>query len=108
MIRVVCLFLMLFAVAAPARADDAHDLIARYFAWRGGPAYERLTTVRTEAELKAGGLTGTTREWRERAGRTRDEFDLGPIKGSSAVAEPAWRESAGVVESTPQSSVRDT
>lgn len=108
MTRVLCLFLALLALAAPARADEAQDLIAKYFAWRGGAAYEQLTTTRTDADLKAGGLNGTTREWRERAGRTRDEYDLGPIKGSAATAAASWRESEGVVEDMPASAVRDT
>ena len=109
MIRVLCLVLMLFAFAAPqARAGELEDLIDKHFAWRGGAAYERLQSVRLEADLKAAGLTGTTNEWRERSGRSRDEYDLGgAVKGSSAIAEDAWSEASGVVEPMPANNARD-
>lgn len=107
--RVLCLFLLLFAFAAPqARADELQSLIDRHLAWRGGAAFEALKTTQTDADLKAGGLAGTTREWRDRSGRVRDEYDLGALKGSSAIADQAWQESEGVVESLPASGVTDS
>ncbi len=109
MTRVLWLFLLLFAFAAPqAHADELQDLVDRHFAWRGGAAYERLTTIRLTADVKAGGLTGVTEEWRERSGRVLDTLDLGPVKASSAVAEDSWSESSGVVDDMPATSVRDT
>jgi hypothetical protein len=59
-----------------------------HIAWRGGAAFERLQSIYVEADVRMDGLTGTTREWRERGGRTRDELDLGPTK-AVAVISPA-------------------
>ncbi|HEX8232077.1 MAG TPA: aspartyl protease family protein [Caulobacteraceae bacterium] len=109
MMRVLALFALVLSLAAPARAEELGGLIDRYFAWRGGSAYERMTSYRLDADFKAAGLTGTTSEWRAEDGRTRDEYELGPNKGSAAIgAEDAWGESNGVVDSAAELNVRDT
>lgn len=76
------------AAAATAEPANAQQLIQRHIAWRGGPAFERLQSVYLVADVDADGMTGVTREWRERGGRTRDELDLGITKGI-AVTTPA-------------------
>jgi aspartyl protease len=108
MTRVLCLFLILIAFAAPAAtAGELETLVDRHVAWRGGAAYEGLQSIRLHAEFKAGGLIGVTDEWRERAGRSRDVYELGPVKGSSAVAADSWSESGGVLDDMSAASVTE-
>jgi hypothetical protein len=61
---------------APAERGQVEELVARHIAWRGGAAFERLRSVYLEADITVDGMTGITREWRERSGRTRDELEL--------------------------------
>ncbi len=70
------------AAPTPVETQDltTQQLVARALAWRGGEAFERLRTTYTEADIDTDGMKGTTREWRERGGRTRDELDLGVTK----------------------------
>ena len=77
------------AVEAGPTEPAAAELAARYLAWRGGEAFDRLHSVYIVADIDAAGMKGVTREWRERGGRTRDELDLGVTRGvqvSTAVA----------------------
>lgn len=75
-------------VAQPAAAVTAADprveeLVDRYVAWRGGEAFERLQSVYLVADIDYQGMKGSTREWRQRSGHARDEYDLGVLHGVS-------------------------
>jgi hypothetical protein len=79
---------------APAGASrpalTAADLVARYIAWRGGAAFERLSSIHMVLTLPG----GQRREsWLARDGRSRIETDFGPAGlRQVAVAGPtgAW------------------
>ncbi|HEX8704358.1 MAG TPA: aspartyl protease family protein [Myxococcaceae bacterium] len=66
--------------SAEARDPGVEALVDRYTAWRGGAAFERLQSIYLVADIESMNLKGLTREWRERSGRTRDEFELGPLQ----------------------------
>lgn len=110
MLRVLCLALALIA-AAPAHADELSELVDRYVAWRGGAAYERLNGLQLEAEMHGAGAVGPARIWRDRSGRLREEYDLGPLKGASAVGRDprvdSWQERNGVVEDMSEAAAED-
>jgi hypothetical protein len=102
------------AMAAPAPASseqikpDASTLAVRYIAWRGGAAFDKLQSFHVVADIEAEGLKGETREWRERSGRTRDEWDLGPLKGESVRTLTAgWNKGEALVRSVGHFTLQD-
>jgi hypothetical protein len=80
------------AASSPASFDgQVEELVERHIAWRGGEAFERLQSVYLEADVTMDGMTGVTREWRERSGRTRDELDLGVTKAVAVnTSDQGW------------------
>lgn len=86
MIRACALALALALSAAPACADPLGDVVARYIAWRGGPAFEQLKSISEKGAVESSGLHGTGAFWAERGGRSRIDLDLGPLKQSQGVA----------------------
>jgi len=96
-----CLFFLSAALLLPAcatapampprdsvvQSDSAQQLLQRHLAWRGGAAFENLTSVHIVADVDTDGMKGVTREWRERSGRSRDELDLG-VTSAVAVHTP--------------------
>lgn len=70
--------------AAPAFADDPSAVLARYRAWRGGEAFERLSAVRAEGTIAASGLSGAITLIAEADGDLRRDVDLGVIRNGSA------------------------
>ena len=93
--------------ATPDRSAEA--LIARYVDWRGGEAFERLQSVYLVADLQYQEMKGTTREWRERSGRARDEYDLGVVHGLS-IRTPAggWNKDEALVSPIGRFELEDT
>ncbi len=101
--------LALIALApAPARADPASDLVDRYVAWRGGAAFERLTSVHEKGRVESSGLEGALEFWMERGGRQRSDADLGVLKNTSVIAGGAsWDTTAsGQIETSAEADVR--
>lgn len=64
------------AMPAAAFADPAGDAIARYVAWRGGPAFESATGLRIRGTTDNGRFQGTI-ERRVEAGRLVERISLG-------------------------------
>jgi hypothetical protein len=78
-------FLLFCAQAStPAvAASTAESVLARAKQSSGGPAWDRVTTLHTEASLATSGLTGTTAAFDDLVhGRTLDRFTLGPASGA--------------------------
>jgi hypothetical protein len=112
------LTVLLLSLAAPQPAGAVQQrvqrdprvdsLVERYIAWRGGSAFERLRSIFTVAEVDMDGLKGLTREWRERAGRTRDEVDLGVTKGLSVrTLTSGWNKDEALVSPVSHYDVQD-
>lgn len=112
MIRPPCLaasIAVLVGVAATsARADQVSDLVDRYVAWRGGAAFEHLTSVHEKGRVEAAGLSGPLEVWMERRGRQRSDADLGALKSTSVVAgDASWDTTqSGQIESAAEGQVR--
>jgi hypothetical protein len=96
------------AFAAPARADQVSDLVDRYVAWRGGAAFEHLTSVHEKGRIEAAGLQGSVEIWSERGGRQRSDVDLGVLKNTSVFAGAAsWdTTTSGQIETSAEADVR--
>ena len=96
--------------AAPVRADPLSDLVDRYVAWRGGSAFERLTSVHESGALETGGLKGTFETWTERGGRQRTQYDLDVVKQTSVIdAARSWDTSpSGQVENAADADITDS
>ncbi len=74
---------LLLAFAQVACADDAGDLFARFRAASGGAQWDKVTSLRTEGTLAAGGLQGSFEATQDLAtGRSNDRYKLGPIEGA--------------------------
>jgi len=101
MIRAVVLSIALVGIAPAAHADELSDLIERYIEWRGGAAFEHLSSLEFKAAVETAGLRGTQAVWASRDGRLRVDTDLGVLKQSQVIAPTgAWDTSpSGQVES---------
>lgn len=60
-------------------SHDLAALVARHLAWRGGEALLATRALRIEGSLRVSGLTGRIVRWYDRAGRVREDMDLGPF-----------------------------
>lgn len=97
------------APAPPVRPDDVSVLVSRYIAWRGGPAYEAVTSIHEQGTTEAAGLGGSFDRYASRDGRERRSFTLGGFNGSSAVLPAgSWSENNGVVLDMPAAAVLDS
>lgn len=95
--------------AATAADPRVEELVDRYVAWRGGEAFERLQSVYLVADLEYQEMKGSTREWRDRRGRTRDEFDLGVVHGVSVQTPSAgWSKDEALVSPIGRFELEDT
>lgn len=96
--------------ATPTAVDPrVEKLVERYIAWRGGEAFERLRSVYLVADLDYQGMKGSTREWRERGGRARDEYDLGVVHGLSVRTPSAgWDKGEAMVSPIGRFELEDT
>jgi hypothetical protein len=96
------LVLVLLGIAtAPARADPLADLVDRYVAWRGGPAFEHLSTVHVRAKLESAGLSGVAESWVARDGRQRGVVDLGVVRQTQVISPASsW-------DTTPSGQIQD-
>jgi hypothetical protein len=93
----------------PARNRAVEQLVDNYIRWRGGRAYEQLRSFYVVADVDTEGLKGTTREWRERDGRTRDELDLGVTKGVYVRTRTAgWNKDEALVRPVGHFTIQDT
>ncbi len=79
MIRTSMLVLAITLTAGATRADALSDLVDRYVAWRGGPAFEQLQTIHESGAMEASGLHGKVDVWSSRTGQ-RIDIDLGVFK----------------------------
>ena len=108
MIHGILLALLLATPAPRARPDDVSVLVGRYIAWRGGAAYEAITSIHEKGTLESAGLHGTFERYAGRDGRERQSFTLGGFEGSSAVLPTgSWGENNGVVQDMPDAAVLD-
>jgi hypothetical protein len=89
--RAFALALACSALASGARADALSDLVDRYVAWRGGPAFERLQTLHQSGAIDTAGLHGTFDSWMSRDSRQWLHVDLGVLKQTQAFApDRSW------------------
>lgn len=73
-------------LAGPLAAQDASatEVVERYRDWRGGAAFEAMTAVRQEGQIRASGLDGTLLLLAEADGDLRREQDLGIVRTATA------------------------
>lgn len=89
--RALALALACSALAGAVRADQLSDLVDRYVAWRGGPAFERLQTIHERGAIDTAGLHGTSDSWMSRDGRQWLHLDLGVLKQTQAFGpDQSW------------------
>lgn len=69
---------------ASAFADDPASLLERYRQWRGGAAFEQLTSIRATGAMTGSGLEGTIEQIATVHGDLRRDVDLGVIRTASA------------------------
>lgn len=80
----------ILALAAPAAADTRSDAIARYVAWRGGPAFEKATGVLVRGVTENGRFSGAF-ERRIEPGRTMERITLGSaVVHRALIADGGW------------------
>jgi hypothetical protein len=108
MIRTSMLALALALSAGATRADDLSDLVDRYVAWRGGPAFEQLQTIHESGAVEASGLHGKVEIWSSRTAQ-RIDIDLGVLKQTQVTTpqpEQSWDTTAsGQIETMPKAGV---
>ncbi len=82
--------------AAPARAADPADILARAKEAAGGKAWDAVHTLHTRARIATGGLAGPAEGWDDlRNGRFADTFDLGPVTGAGGFdGKATWTQDA--------------
>lgn len=100
MLRPLPLVAALALLASPAAADPLSNLIDRHVAWRGGAAFEGLTSIRLQGRVAGSGLEGTVDRYAARKGDLRQALDLGAVKDLQGVtAGDAWtRNLSGQIE----------
>jgi hypothetical protein len=80
---------------APARTDDAREILSKYLAWRGGARFEALQTMHERGRIRIGEIDGSFERWLDRNGRFRENRSLGPLQQSEAVtAHSSWTTNA--------------
>lgn len=92
-----CVLLLagLLAAPAPARADDAGEILSKYIAWRGGAPFENLQAIHERGRIRIGEVDGTFERWLARDGRLRQNRSLGPLTDATAVtADANWTTNA--------------
>ena len=72
------------AMPASAFADDPASVLERYRQWRGGAAFEQLTSIRSTGAMSGSGLEGTIEQIATAQGDLRRDVDLGIIRTASA------------------------
>ena len=82
--------------AAPARAADPADILARAKEAAGGKAWDAVHTLHTRARIATSGLAGPADAWDDlRNGRFADSFDLGPVTGAGGFdGKATWTQDA--------------
>jgi hypothetical protein len=100
MIGKIALAALLIAVGSPARADELQTVIAKYIAWRGGPAFEAMETFHERGRVQIGGQRGDFDHWLASDGRFRQRSKLAFITFDEAVtADVQWtRNASGQIE----------
>jgi hypothetical protein len=100
--RALILSLLLASAALPAHAAAdaaAQALVDRHVAWRGGAAFEAVTSVHESGVAEAAQLKGPVERSFDRSGREWETSDLGGFTGAQAVtADRAWQMDQGVLE----------
>lgn len=82
---------MLTGFYMPAVAGELEVLLARHQAWRGGPPYAQLRTLRIEGSLAIAGLSGTTEYISTAEGEVYQNTDLEVFKQVQGVgADSGW------------------
>lgn len=82
-----------------AAAGELNDLIARHMQWRGGAAFQALTSLSQQGELRSPAGAGEIIRWTANDGRSRELSRAGKMKNLTVVAELAWRRNlSGQVE----------
>ncbi len=91
---IIALTISVGASAAIVPADPSkaalNALVDRYVGWRGGAAFQNLTSIHFEGELDTAGLQGLAAHWSSPLG-SRDENTLGGVlRVSVTTAAGAW------------------
>jgi len=76
--------LILLGLPAGAVAGDPSEVLERYRQWRGGEAFEALSSVRSSGTMTASGLEGVIQQIATARGDLRRDIDLGIIRTASA------------------------
>ena len=83
--------LVVLGLPARAFAGDPADVLERYRQWRGGPAFEQLTSIRSTGSMTGSGLEGVIEQIATAHGDLRRDVDLGIIRTASARrGEEGW------------------
>lgn len=96
-LRPLSLLLLLLSSCAAVAAEDTAAVLARAKAASGGAAWDTVTTLAGQGEMKAAGLSGST-ETREDllGGRSVARYSLGLLKGASGYdGKNAWSQDPG-------------
>src|SRR4051794_16545388 len=82
--------------AAPARAAEPADILARAKEAAGGKAWDAVRTLHTHARIATSGLAGPADGWDDlRNGRFVDTYNLGPVSGAGGFdGKAAWSQDA--------------
>lgn len=84
-------FMGLLSLPCASRADDLQEVMGRFIAWRGGPAFEHMHSFHERGTIQLGGLRGTWEQWQSREGLLRRKSNLGDIPTSEAATlNTAW------------------
>jgi hypothetical protein len=100
MIGKIALAALLIAAGSSARADELQSVIAKYLAWRGGPAFEAMQTFHARGRIRFGGQGGDFDQWFASDGRFRQHSKLDFITyDEAATSEVQWtRNTSGQIE----------
>ena len=82
--RLILALAVSLAFAAPASADELSELLDRYRAWRGGPAFEAMHALLQEGAISTAGLNGTVRVLATDTPALRQDVDLGTFRNAQA------------------------
>jgi membrane-associated protease RseP (regulator of RpoE activity) len=98
------------SLAGPAYADDLSDIADSHIAWRGGAAFESLSSLTQRGKLEVSGLEGTTLQHQRADGHQILEYDLKVIKGVQGITpDDGWEMNpAGQLDDLGEAAERST
>jgi Aspartyl protease len=91
MFRIAAVSVLLLGFSR-VHADELQTVLEKYVSWRGGAAFEAMSSFRERGHVAAGGLNGKYDEWMLSDGRLRRSDSLGPMSSEQATTTAAgWR-----------------